>query len=60
MPSQIGMASYSLPAGAKLEMAGKGTPLKWKKNGSGFTVDIPGKIRNSPPSKYVWVMKATF
>jgi alpha-L-fucosidase len=60
MPSQIGMASYSLPAGARVEMAGKGTPLKWKKNGNGFTVTIPGKIRNSPPTKYVWVMKATF
>jgi hypothetical protein len=54
------MAGYCLPSGAKVEMAGKGTPLRWKKNGSGFAVEIPGKIRNSPPSKYVWVMKATY
>ena len=59
MPSQIGMASFSLPDGARVEMVGKGTPLKWKKNDNGFSVEIPEKIKKSPPSKYVWVMKAT-
>jgi alpha-L-fucosidase len=60
MPSQVSMSAFSLPAGSKVEMVGKGTSLKWKKSGSGFTVDIPEKIRKSPPSKYVWVMKAIF
>ena len=60
MPSQIGMTTYSLPAGAKIEMMGSGASLKWQKNGNGFLITIPDKIRNSPPSKYVWVMKATF
>lgn len=60
MPLQIGMTTYSLPAGAKVEMMGTVTTLKWQKNGNGFTVTIPDKIRNSPPSKYVWVMKASF
>jgi alpha-L-fucosidase len=59
MPSQIGMTTYSLPTGAKVEMLGTATTLKWQKNGNGFTVTVPDKIRNSPPSKYVWVMKAT-
>ncbi|MBK8883992.1 MAG: alpha-L-fucosidase [Bacteroidales bacterium] len=60
MPSQVSMSAFSLPAGSKVEMVGKGTSLKWKKSGNGFTVDIPEKIRKSPPSKYVWVMKAVF
>lgn len=60
MPSQIGMTTFSLPAGAKVEMIGVGTPLKWQKNGNGFFVTIPDKIRQTPPSKYVWVLKATF
>jgi alpha-L-fucosidase len=60
MPSQIGMTTYSLPASAKVEMLGNGISLKWQKNGNGFLISIPEKIRNSPPSKYVWVMKATF
>jgi len=60
MPLQIGMTTYSVPAGAKIQMLGTGTVLKWQKNGNGFLVSIPEKLRNSPPSKYVWVMKATY
>jgi alpha-L-fucosidase len=60
MPEQIGMSSYSLPAGAKITMLGTGTSLKLKKTEKGFLVAIPEKIRKSPPSKYVWVMKVTF
>jgi len=41
-------------------MVGTGTPLKWQKNGNGFVISIPEKIKKSPPSEYVWVMKATF
>lgn len=60
MPSQIGMNAFSLPAGSKVVMTGSGTPLKWKKTGDGFRIEIPEKIRKAPPSKYVWVMKASF
>jgi len=60
MPSQIGMTNYSLPAGAKVQMLGTGTTLKWQKAGNGFFINIPEKNRKAPPSKYVWVMKATF
>jgi alpha-L-fucosidase len=60
MPSQIGMSTFSLPAGSKIEMAGSGTGLKWQKNGNGFIISIPESVRKSPPSKYVWVMKAVF
>jgi alpha-L-fucosidase len=60
MPSRIGMTTFSMPAGSKIEMVGTATPLKWQKNGNGFLIDIPEKIKNSPPSKYIWVMKAVF
>ena len=60
MPSQVGMTSFSLPAGAKVQMMGTGTPLRWQKSGNGFIVSLPERIRKSPPSQYVWVMKATF
>jgi alpha-L-fucosidase len=60
MPSEIGMKTFSLPAGARVEMVGTGKTLKWRKNSNGFIISIPEKIRNTPPSKYVWVMKATF
>ncbi len=60
MPAGIGMTTFSLPAGARVTMAGTGTELKWVRNGDGFLISVPEKIRNSPPSKYVWVMKATY
>jgi alpha-L-fucosidase len=60
MPSQVSMTTYSLPVGAKLKMLGSETSLKWTKTDKGFLINIPDRIRKSPPSKYVWVMKATF
>jgi alpha-L-fucosidase len=59
MPLQIGMNTFSLPVQAKVELM-DGTSLKWQKNGSGFVINIPEKIRKAPPSKYVWVMKVMY
>ena len=60
MPAQIAMKTFSLPEKAKLTLVGSGTSLRWKKEGNGFAIDIPEKVRKSPPSEYVWVMKASF
>ena len=60
MPSHVGMTTFLLPEGSKVEMVGTGTRLKWQKTGNGFDITIPEKIRKSPPSKYVWVMRANF
>lgn len=60
MPSQIGMTKFSLPKGAKVSMCGSQTALKWNKTETGFSIPIPEKVRNNPPSKYVWVMKAMY
>jgi alpha-L-fucosidase len=60
VPAQISMTTFSLPADAKVKMLGTDTFLKLEKTGSGFTAKIPDKIRKSPPSKYVWVLRATF
>jgi alpha-L-fucosidase len=60
MPAQIGMSSFSLPPKAKVTFVGTETSLKWTKQGSGFMISIPEKIRKSPPAKHVWVVKATF
>ena len=60
MPSKIEMSSFSLPAKAKLKMLGTDTFLKQEKREKGFSISIPEKIRKSPPSDYVWVIKATF
>ncbi len=59
MPSQIGMTTFKLPEGAKVEMVGSRPDLKWMKNGNGFIINIPESIRKAPPSEHVWVMKVT-
>jgi alpha-L-fucosidase len=60
VPAQIRMKSYSLPARAEIRMLGTTTMLKWKNTDEGFLITVPGNIRKSPPSEYVWVMKVTF
>lgn len=58
MPQSIGMTTFSLPAKARVEMAG--SRLKWQKKGDGFAITVPERFRKNPPSKYVWVMKAAY
>jgi hypothetical protein len=60
MPEEIGMSAYSLPDRAKVRMLGTDTNLNWHKVDRGFIIKIPDKIREMPPSKFVWVFKATF
>jgi alpha-L-fucosidase len=59
MPEKISMSTYSLPANAKVKMLGTDASLKLEKSAKGFSIIIPEKTRKSPPSDYVWVMKAT-
>ena len=60
VPQIISMKGYSLPKNAVISMVGSGTRLKWKSSTDGFEITIPEKVRKSPPSKYVWVMKASY
>ena len=60
LPSQLGMTNFSLPKGAKVQLVGTGETLKWNNTGKGFSIVIPEKVRKSPPSKYVVVLKATY
>jgi len=60
MPEKISMSAFSLPVNAKVKMLGSDASLKTEKSATGFSVIIPEKIRKSPPSDFVWVMKVTF
>jgi alpha-L-fucosidase len=60
MPEKIEMSTFNLPAGTKIKMLGSDTSLKLVKKDKGFSIAIPEKLRKSPPSDYVWVLKATF
>ncbi|MFK8060401.1 MAG: alpha-L-fucosidase C-terminal domain-containing protein, partial [Polaribacter sp.] len=45
--------------GSKVTFLGYNKPLKWNANDEGFTVKIPRKLRNNPPSEFVWTIKVT-
>jgi alpha-L-fucosidase len=55
IPAEIILKSVSPAKGAKIKLLGSKKNLKWKSNGSGFTVTVPENLRNNPPSKYAWV-----
>ena len=59
LPAEIGMTSFSLPPGTKLELLGSpGKTLSWRRNGNGFLATVPGSIRKNPPCSHVWVIRA--
>jgi len=59
MPSQIGMTTFSLNPGARVEMLGSKGQLRWQKKDNGFVINIPERIRNNQPSRYVWVFRVS-
>lgn len=59
MPAEIKVEALQPANGSKLTLLGSKTRLKWRKEGNGFVVTIPEKLRNNPPSQYVWTIKAS-
>ncbi|WP_044117743.1 alpha-L-fucosidase [Alkaliflexus imshenetskii] len=59
MPSQIFIETHQPAAGAEVKLLGSDMPLSWKAKGNGFVVDIPSRLRRTPPSKYAWVVKVS-
>jgi alpha-L-fucosidase len=55
LPASISMNSIRPKPGAEIRLSG--TRLKWKSTASGFTAEIPVKLRNNPPGKYAWVLE---
>jgi len=59
MPASITVNSHQPSSNATVKLLGYNKPLKWSKNGEGFTVDIPKELRNNPPSEFVWTLKVS-
>jgi len=59
MPATISVTSQQPKKGAKIHLLGYDKPLTWTADGQGFTVRIPKKLRNNPPSEYVWTIKVS-
>jgi len=59
IPAEIHIKSHQPKKGAEVTLLGYSKSLSWKKEGNGFKVKIPKKLRNNPPSKYVWTIKVS-
>lgn len=59
MPSEITINSHQPIKGSNVTLLGSKQKLSWKENGNGFTITIPKKIQNNPPSNYVWTFKVS-
>ena len=59
MPAEIKVESLQPANGAKLTLLGSKTRLKWRKDGNGFVVSIPEKLRNNPPCQHAWTIKVS-
>lgn len=59
IPATISIASHQPIKGGTVTLLGYNEPLKWIPNGEGFTATIPEKLRNNPPSQFVWTLKVS-
>jgi len=57
IPAEITVKSINPAKGAKINLLGSKKNLKWKSNGSGFTITVPENLRNNPTAKYAWVFR---
>ncbi|MFC2097977.1 alpha-L-fucosidase, partial [Bacteroidota bacterium] len=57
LPSKIKLSSISPAKGASVTMLGLKGKLKWHKEGKGFYVEIPERLRENPPCNYAWTIK---
>jgi len=59
IPAEVTVKSLSPSNNSKISLLGSNIKLKWKRNAEGFTILIPEKLRNNPPSKYAWTFKVS-
>ena len=57
MPSIVMIHSMQPKKGSKIYLLGYSQPLSWENTGKGFTINIPGSLRNKPPCQYAWTFK---
>ena len=59
IPAEIHIKSHQPKKEAKVTLLGYSKSLSWVKDGNGFRVKIPKRLRNNPHSKYVWTIKVS-
>lgn len=59
LPSEIIISSKQPQNGATVTLLGYDEELEWQKDGPGFKIFIPAKLRKVPPSKYASTIKVS-
>lgn len=59
IPQSIQIDAFSLQKKGTISLLGSDEKLTWVKNGSGVRIDMPEKMRNTPPCQYGWSFKMT-
>lgn len=59
MPAEITIKSHQPATGANVTLLGAKEKLKWVKDGNGFKVMIPKKLRMNAPCQYAWTIKVS-
>ena len=59
MPAEITIDSHQPAPGAEVALLGAKGALKWEKEGNGFKVLIPERLRKAPPCRYAWTIRVS-
>ena len=59
LPAEIHVTSHQPASGAKVMLLGYKGNLSWKKDGAGFRISIPAKLRKNPPCSYAWCIEVS-
>jgi alpha-L-fucosidase len=57
IPKEINITAHQPVDKAKVTLLGSNRSLTWFKQGDGFKIIVPKKLRENPPSDYVWTFK---
>jgi len=57
LPSRLNIPSFQPKSGSNVSLLGAPQPLSWEREGSGFSVKLPDRVAQNPPSRHAVVLK---
>ena len=57
LPKYIQIDAFTSKEDCSISLLGSDEKINWEKNGKGIHIEIPKKVRDSPPGEHAWVLK---
>ncbi|MGD9556627.1 MAG: alpha-L-fucosidase, partial [Mangrovibacterium sp.] len=57
LPAGISISSMQPSTGSQVFLMGYAKPLKWKKNGKGFLIEVPRSMQENPVCQDAWTFR---